>query len=129
METTENRTEATAVLRYRNGTTERCSIQSEVVQEGASVRFTSSTGEQVEVPVADLKAVFLLRPDSATGQQAVPEGKQLAVEFADGEVIRGVAPDYAPQKTSFFLHPIDGSKNERILVLNHAIVSIDVERL
>ncbi|MGZ8869391.1 MAG: DUF6982 domain-containing protein, partial [Thermoanaerobaculia bacterium] len=50
------------------------------------------------------------------------------VEFADGEVIRGTA-HYNPERNGFFLFPADRSKNDRIFVVNSAIVSIEVERL
>jgi hypothetical protein len=50
---------------------------------------------------------------------------QIAVEFNDGEVIRGVA-HYNPERNGFFLFPEDRSKNDRIFVVNSAIVSIDV---
>ena len=47
---------------------------------------------------------------------------------ADGEVIRGVA-QYNPERNGFFLFPLDRSKNDRIFVVNSAIVSIEVEKL
>lgn len=50
------------------------------------------------------------------------------VEFSDGEVIRGVA-QYNPEKNGFLLFPHDRSKNDRVFVVNSAIVSIEVEKL
>src|SRR5437870_12934204 len=55
-------------------------------------------------------------------------GSTISVEFADGEVIRGVA-HYNPERNGFFLFPHDRSKNDRIFVVNSAIVSIEVEKL
>jgi hypothetical protein len=57
-----------------------------------------------------------------------PHGSLIAVEFADGEVIRGTAT-YNPEASGFFLFPLDRSKNERIFVVRDAIASIEVEKL
>jgi hypothetical protein len=53
---------------------------------------------------------------------------RIAVEFQDGEVIRGAA-HYNPERNGFYLFPDDRSKNDRIFVVNSAIVSIEVEKL
>jgi len=42
--------------------------------------------------------------------------------------MRGVA-QYNPERNGFFLFPLDRSKNDRIFVVNSAIVSIEVEKL
>ena len=114
------------VLRYRDGTTERVGLAPiDVDRQIFSV--TRDSGEAAEVPFSALKAVFFPQGDSV-GADAAPEGSQLAVEFADGEVIRGIA-NYNPERNGFFLFPLDRSKNDRIFVVNSAIVSIEVERL
>jgi hypothetical protein len=113
------------VLRYRDGRTERVTlVDANVEQQVATVRRESSTSD---VPFSELKAVFFPRtnpddePDTASGST-------IAVEFADGEVIRGIA-HYNPERNGFFLYPHDRSKNDRIFVVNSAIVSIEVEKL
>ena len=80
-----------------------------------------------EVPFGNLKAVFFpqTEPDKQPDQA---DGSQLAVEFADGEIIRGIA-HYNPERNGFFLFPLDRSKNDRIFVVNSAIMSIEVEKL
>ena len=84
-------------------------------------------GEAHEVPFADLKAVFF--PRTAADDALEPaSGMQIAIEFNDGEVIRGTA-HYNPERNGFFLFPADRSKNDRIFVVNSAIVSIEVEKL
>ena len=113
------------VLRYRDGRTERVSS----VEIDAERQFAAVThdGAKNEVPFSELKAIFFPRtnpeeePDTATGST-------IAVEFADGEVIRGIA-HYNPERNGFFLFPHDRSKNDRIFVVNSAIVSIEVEKL
>jgi hypothetical protein len=71
-----------------------------------------------------LKAVFF--PKAHEDEELeVAAGLQIAIEFNDGEVIRGTA-HYNPERNGFFLFPLDRSKNDRIFVVNSAIVSIEV---
>ncbi len=113
------------VLRYRDGRTERVPLGGIDVEQ--KVVNVTRDGSNAEVPFSDLKAVFFPRtnPDEEpdTGTRST-----IAVEFADGEVIRGVA-HYNPERNGFFLYPHDRSKNDRIFVVNSAIVSIEVEKL
>lgn len=110
------------VLRYRDGRTERVAIEP---IDPATERITArqDDGSVSEVPFADLKAVFF--PQAPGGEPTEAAGLQIAVEFADGEVIRGIA-SYNPERNGFFLFPQDRSKNDRIFVVNSAIVSIEV---
>jgi len=113
------------VLRYRDGRTERAAS----VDIDAEQQFVAATldGARTEVPFSVLKAIFFPR---AGGPEEIETatGSMIAVEFADGEVIRGVA-HYNPERNGFFLFPHDRSKNDRIFVVNSAIVSIEVEKL
>lgn len=114
------------VLRYRNGQTERVGLEPiDPSREVLNVRRES--GEPAEIPFTVLKAVFYPRvdPDAVLPE---PSGSMIAVEFSDGEVIRGVA-NYNPERNGFFLFPHDRSKSERIFVVNSALVSIEVEKL
>jgi hypothetical protein len=117
----------TVVLRYRDGRTERATlIETDVDQQ--IVRVTRDDGGSDEVPFSELKALFF--PRVVAGDDAIEPaaGSTIAVEFADGEVIRGIA-HYNPERNGFFLFPLDRSKNDRIFVVNSAIVSIEVEKL
>jgi hypothetical protein len=114
------------VLRYRDGRTERAYLEPiEATHE--VVRIRHDDGTSGEIPFSALKAVFIPRtlPDE-TPEPA--SGMKIAVEFNDGEVIRGTA-HYNPERNGFFLFPDDRSKNDRIFVVNSAIVSIEVEKL
>jgi hypothetical protein len=113
------------VLRYRDGRTERVTL--EPIDPSSGVLQVRRDGEAGEVPFADLKAVFFPRLDP-DGEVEPASGMQLAIEFNDGEVIRGTA-QYNPERNGFFLFPGDRSKNDRIFVVNSAIVSIEVEKL
>lgn len=110
------------VLRYRDGRTERVTIDP---IDAATERVTTrqDDGAAAEVPFGDLKAIFF--PQTAGAGPTDASGFQIAVEFADGEVIRGIA-NYNPERNGFFLYPQDRSKNDRIFVVNSAIVSIEV---
>jgi len=116
----------TVVLRYRDGRTERATlIETDVDQQ--IVRVTRDDGANDDVPFSTLKALFF--PHAAADEEPeAPAGSTIAVEFADGEIIRGVA-QYNPERNGFFLFPLDRAKNDRIFVVNSAIVSIEVEKL
>ncbi|HVE69884.1 MAG TPA: hypothetical protein VNI54_00845 [Thermoanaerobaculia bacterium] len=112
------------VLRYRDGRTERAVLDPiDAEREVLTVRHDDGGTE--DVPFSALKAVFFPR---ASGEEEPASGMQIAVEFNDGEVIRGQA-HYNPERNGFFLFPDDRAKNDRIFVVNSAIVSIEVEKL
>jgi hypothetical protein len=110
------------VLRFRDGRTERAALDPiDPSREVLTVRRDDGTGE---VPFSELKAVFYPRTDPDAPLEPA-SGMQLAVEFSDGEVIRGTA-QYNPERNGFFLFPADRTKHDRIFVVNSAIVSIEV---
>jgi len=114
------------VLRYRDGRTERAALEPiDPTREVLIVRHDDGTAG--EVPFSDLKAVFYPRtaPDEALEPAS---GMQISVEFNDGEVIHGTA-HYNPERNGFYLFPDDRTKNDRIFVVNSAIVAIEVEKM
>jgi len=115
------------VLRYRDGRTERAEL--EPIDPNREVLVArDDDGEPAEVPFAELKAVFFPRTDPDDDSLEPASGMRIAVEFNDGEVIRGAA-HYNPERNGFFLFPDDRSRNDRIFVVNSAIASIEVEKL
>src|SRR5579859_816286 len=114
-----------AVLRYRDGTTERVRLEG-ADTEKEELRVVRDSGHTTQVPFGRLKAVFF--PNRSELHQYPEGGSEIAVEFADGEIIRGKA-QYNPERNGFFLYPHDRSKNDRIFVVNSAILSIEVEKL
>ena len=114
------------VLRYRDGRTERGVV--EPIDAGREVVVVRrDEGGTDEVPFTDLKAVFF--PRIVPDEELEPaSGMQISVEFNDGEVIRGTA-HYNPERNGFFLFPADRSRNDRIFVVNSAIVALEVEKL
>ena len=112
------------VLRYRDGRTERATL--EPIDPSREVIAVQRDDGPAEIPFSELKAIFF--PQSSSGALEPATGMQIAVEFNDGEVIRGTA-QYNPERNGFFLFPADRTKNDRIFVVNSAIVSIEVEKL
>jgi|SRR5688572_22198358 len=117
------------VLRFRDGRTERRAMTPEFDVENQTVHVVRDDNSVEQIPFTDLKAVFFPRDHGMVEPDPAPEGSVLAVEFADGEIIRGSAPEYLPQRNGFFLYPLERSKNEKVFVVNSAIISIDVEKL
>lgn len=113
------------VLRYRDGRTERATLAA--VDADRQLFVVERSGDREEVPFTEMKAVFFPATNPEVTSEP-PTGSAIAVEFADGEVIRGVA-HYNPERNGFFLYPYDRSRNERIFVVSSAIVSIEVEKL
>jgi hypothetical protein len=114
------------VLRYRDGSTERVTL-GEIDLDAQIFRVLREGGHDDVVPFSEIKAVFYPRPINDDVIEPAT-GSEIAVEFADGEIIRGRA-HYNPQRNGFHLFPLDRSRNDRIFVVNSAIVSIEVEKL
>ncbi|HEX8615953.1 MAG TPA: hypothetical protein VF911_00090 [Thermoanaerobaculia bacterium] len=111
------------VLRFRDGRTERAMLDPiDPAREVLNVRREEGSVE--EIPFSELKAVFYPRTVEEDALEPA-SGLPIAVEFNDQEVIRGTAL-YNPERNGFFLFPTDRSKNDRIFVVNSAIVSIEV---
>jgi len=112
------------VLRFRNGRTERVSLVN-IDSQAEQVIGIGTDQHNTIVPFGELKAVFFPHALPDSGVETAP-GSTIAVEFSDGEVIRGRA-HYNPEKNGFFLFPLDRSKNDKVFVVSSAISSIEVE--
>lgn len=117
--------ELRGVLHFRNGLAQRATL-APVHPDQETVSAQLESGDEAEIPFTELKAIFFTEPDPQNA--GTPDGSSLAVEFVDGEVIRGTA-SYNPERNGFFLYPADRSRNDRIFVVNSAILSIEVEKL
>ena len=118
-----------ALLHFQGGQTVRGGVPADLGDSaGIKVQFADGTRE---VAYEELKAIFFVRErmEEPSAADVPPDATVLAVEFADGEVIRGRSRGYHPGLPGFFLFPLDRSKNEKIFVINAAVVSIDVEKL
>jgi hypothetical protein len=95
-------------------------------------------GAAVEIRIKDLKAVFFVKDyvgvstrKDLRGFVAAPaetsQGKKLAVQFQDGELLCGFSLSYTPERTGFFVFPADpGSNNLRIFVVAAAATAVKV---
>jgi hypothetical protein len=117
-------TDEKVVLRFRDGRTERATL--DPIDASREVIVVQRDEGPAEVAFSELKAIFF--PQTNPDALEPAGGMQIAVEFNDGEVIRGTA-QYNPERNGFFLYQADRSKNDRIFVVNSAIVSIEVEKL
>jgi len=115
------------VLRFRDGRTERVTLEPiDATREVLIVHHDD--GQLGEVPFSQLKAVFFPQTNPDGPKSSTANASTISVEFNDGEVIRGTA-NYNPERNGFFLYPHDRTKNDRVFVVNSAIVSIEVEKL
>lgn len=113
------------VLHFRDGSTATFPTPPTIDLANQSVR----TPAQADVPFSELKAVFFLIDDNETPRMDErPAGSFLAVEFFDGEVIRGFAR-YNPESPGFDLFPAEKGRNERVFVVASAVQSIEIERV
>lgn len=90
------------------------------------------------VPCAKLKAVFFVKDLAGNPQHAesvgfqgeevgVHQGRRIAVQFKDGELVAGHTVSYSTERAGFFITPTDPSSNNlRIYVLKHAAQKIAV---
>lgn len=115
--------QAAVVLHFRDGRTLRESSLPEIDLQGESV-----TVGDLFVPFGELKAVFFRR-ERAPEEGLSPGGAVVAVEFSDGEVLRGMTPDYNPLAPGFYMTPLDETKLQRVFVVSASVVSIEVEKL
>jgi hypothetical protein len=89
-------------------------------------------GTAEEVRIKDLKAVFFVKAYEGNGARrdlrgfvAAPaetsQGKKIAVQFRDGELLCGYSLSYSPERLGFFIFPADpGSNNLRAFVIKTA---------
>ena len=88
----------------------------------------------VEVKLADLKAVFFVKDlvgDAAYNESRAftpdvrPQGRKVQVEFSDGEMIVGTTMGYQPDRSGFFVVPVDPkSNNDRCFVVMAAVKAV-----
>lgn len=112
------------VLHFRDGRTMRNEASPSIDLDRRSV-----VAGELDVPFDELKAVFFRREKAPDGEPQPPSGSIVAVEFADGEILRGLTQDYNPVAPGFYLIPLDEMKLQRVFVVSSAVVSIEVEKL
>ncbi len=127
----------TLVLRYRDGHAVRCTLQGEFTPKDDDVIEVSTVeGDDIEVPLSELKAVFFLKDPRRRGvemelgqpSQPPPGTAPARVEFFDGEIVHGRVQNYSVANRGFFLYPTSmESNNERIFVMAAALSTLAIE--
>jgi hypothetical protein len=88
----------------------------------------------MKVALAALKAVFFVK--SLTGSKdyveqkdlstARGQGRRVVVTFKDGETVAGFTVGYTPERSGFFVIPVDpGSNNLRVFVVSAAVTKVE----
>jgi len=124
------------VAHYRDGRILK-GLSVDVDASKPSCHVRASGGPAVEVKLADLKALYLVRdlegdPARHESIQVAPDDSRLhgstlvTLQFPDGEKLVGLMNRYPPNRPYFFLLPVDaGSNNIRILVNAAAVLSLE----
>ncbi len=89
------------------------------------------SAETTEILLKELKAVFFVRDFAGDShynerKEYIPEdkpsGRKIEVTFKDGEVLVGTTLGYDPNRTGFFLFPVDPkSNNVRVFAVTTAV--------
>jgi len=97
-------------------------------------------GEQVEVSVNDIKAVFFVKDFQGDKEyqkvrtfngysSGSPSQRKIVVIFKDGENFYGTTHSYAPDRTGFLVYPIDEQDyNDRVFVPRSALEKVHVKK-
>jgi hypothetical protein len=91
------------------------------------------TGATHDIQVAALKAVYFVKTfegrrdyQERADTERVGCGRKIKICFSDGETQFGYTQGYAPNRTGFFVFPVDPeSNNERIYVVTAATTRIE----
>lgn len=92
------------------------------------------TGEQMEIHIEELKALFFVKSYEGDKQHQknyadkVPGGgRRIKVKFSDGETIVGYTTGFSPDRAGFYMVPADlKGNNERIFVVASATEAIEM---
>jgi len=91
-------------------------------------------GEQMEIHVEELKALFFVKSyegdkqhQKSYGDKVPGGGRKIQVRFNDGETIVGYTTGYSPDRPGFYMVPADlTGNNERIFVVASATEAIEM---
>jgi len=124
------------VARYQDGRVLK-GVSMDIDPAKPTFHVRPQQGPVVEVKLSDLKALFFVRsltgnpqyndvptldPADSRARGSIP----VRLKFADGEVLVGLTFSFPPNRTYFFVTPVDPrSNNIRILVNRAALATID----
>ncbi len=96
--------------------------------------------EQVEVSLNNIKAVFFVKDFKGNKEyqkvrtfngysSGSPSQRKIVVIFKDGENFYGTTHSYAPDRSGFFVYPIDQQdNNDRVFVPRSALEKVHVKK-
>jgi hypothetical protein len=125
------------VVRYADGRVVK-GYSSNFLPNRPSFHLTPYNGESpngtIDVSLKDLKALFFVKDfagdSSRKDEHQVPEGKKpvgrmVEVMFNDGEVLAGTTTGYDPNRSGFFLFPVNPhSNNVRVFILSSFVKQV-----
>jgi hypothetical protein len=93
----------------------------------------TTNGEQTQINIEDLKAVFFVRDLEGDKDHVksykdniVGGGRKIEVKFVDGEKLIGYTLGYSPDRQGFIMTPGDlAGNNERVFVIKSATEKIN----
>lgn len=106
------------------------------IEEGQEV----GKDEQVEVNFNDIKAVFFVKDFQGNKEyqkvrtfngysSGSPSQRKIVVIFKDGENFYGTTHSYAPDRSGFFVYPIDqNDNNDRVFVPRSALEKVHLKK-
>jgi len=106
------------------------------IDEGQEV----AQGEQGEVKLNDIKAVFFVKDFQGNKEyqkvrtfngysSGSPSQRKIVVIFKDGENFYGTTHSYAPDRSGFFVYPIDqNDNNDRVFVPRSALEKVHLKK-
>ena len=95
---------------------------------------------KVEVNLNDIKAVFFVKDFQGNKEyqkvrtfngysSGSPSQRKIVVIFKDGENFYGTTHSYAPERSGFFVYPIDqNDNNDRVFVPRSALEKVHVKK-
>ena len=101
---------------------------------------TGEEGEQVEVSLDNIKAVFFVKDFLGNKdykkvrtfegyESGLPTQRKIIVIFKDGENFYGTTHSYSPDRKGFFVFPIDErDNNDRVFVTSSALEKVHVKK-
>lgn len=125
------------VARFLDGTTLKGQTEDFYPNRPTFHLLVAGDSSGQEIRCAQLKAVFFVKDftgDAARedvpgyhGTSAQNQGKKIAVQFKDGEILCGFTLSYTSDRSGFFVMPADEAGNNlRVYVLKHATRKVAV---
>jgi len=116
------------VIRYADGNVKKGTTADFFPNKVIFHLMDKNSGNNEEININDLKAVFFVKNFDGNSEYnerdqvvRVGLGREIKVDFADGESITGYTQGFSPARPGFMVFPSDpDSNNERVFVITAA---------